>query len=106
MPDAQARSTFLAATLANVAVDQTTLEGKSVLRLRNSDFPDGYEETILLDAGTGVMLQMIGGTAGQAPDVVVTYDIKRVTAAEVLRGRDRRRSRALDRSLKRGRAFG
>jgi hypothetical protein len=53
--------------------------------LRNSDFPNGYEETILLDASTGVMQQMIGGTAGQAPDVVVTYDIKRVTAAEVLR---------------------
>jgi hypothetical protein len=31
-----------------------------------------------------VIEKLIGGTAGQIPDVTVRYDVRRVTAADVL----------------------
>ena len=59
--------------------------GDGVLRLRMTDFPDGYEETLVVDDATGVIREMVGGTHGKRPSVVVTYDVRRVTAADVLR---------------------
>jgi hypothetical protein len=32
-----------------------------------------------------VIREMVGGTHGSRPSVVVTYDVRRVTAADVLR---------------------
>ncbi len=58
--------------------------GDGVLRLRMTDFPDGYEETLVVDDATGVIREMVGGTHGERPSVVVTYDVRRVTAADVL----------------------
>jgi len=58
--------------------------GDGVLRLRMTDFPDNYEETLVVDGDTGVIKEMIGGTHGKRPSVVVTYDVRRVTAADVL----------------------
>jgi hypothetical protein len=76
----------LFSTLAGVVVDETTLGGRKAIRLRQRDFPDHYVETVYLDADSGVMLRMTGGTAGQDPDVVVTYEIRRVTASDLLQG--------------------
>jgi hypothetical protein len=59
--------------------------GDGVLRLRMTDFPDDYEETLVVDHATGVIREMIGGTHGRRPSVVVSYDVRRVTAADVLR---------------------
>ena len=36
---------------------------------------------LYVDAKTGVPQKFVGGDAGKAPDVVVDYEIKRVTAA-------------------------
>ena len=33
---------------------------------------------------SGVITQMVGGCPGKAPDVTVTYEIKRVDAREIL----------------------
>jgi hypothetical protein len=58
--------------------------GDGVLRIRMTDFPDGYEETLAVDDATGVIREMAGGVHGKRPDVVVTYDVKRVSADDVV----------------------
>jgi hypothetical protein len=42
-------------------------------------------ETMYLDPQTGVLERMVGGVPGQEPSVVVTYTIRRVTAADAMR---------------------
>ena len=44
----------------------------------------GYEETLTVDAKTGVIEKMVGGDAGKPASVTVTYDIKRVEARDVI----------------------
>lgn len=56
-------------------------ETAETLALTQTDFTDGYEETLIIDAKTGVPVKFVGGTHGQEPSVVVDYEIKRVTAA-------------------------
>ena len=58
----------------------------ATLDLRNTDFGDGYEETLTVDAETGVIQKMTGGYPGKTPSVTVTYDIRRVTARDILGG--------------------
>ena len=60
-------------------------QGDGVLRLTQTDFPDHYTETLVVDDVTGVLKEQRGGVAGKPPSVVVTYDVKRVDAADVLR---------------------
>jgi hypothetical protein len=79
--DVRAGVMNLLATMPEVKVEP----GDGVLRLRMTDFPDGYEETLVVDDATGVIREMVGGTHGKRPSVVVTYDVRRVTAADVLR---------------------
>ena len=52
----------------------------ATLDLTNTDFSDHYQETLTVDAKTGVIEKLVGQTAGQPPSVTVTYDIKRVDA--------------------------
>jgi hypothetical protein len=80
--DPQVRSGVmrLMTTMPEVKVTQ----GDGTLTLTQTDFPDDYTEALVVDDRTGVITKMIGGTAGQEPSVVVDYDIKRVTAADVI----------------------
>jgi hypothetical protein len=71
--------------MATVAAVHSERDGDEIA-ITNTDFPDGYRETLIVDAGTGVIEKMAGGTAGKAPDVTVDYDVQRVTAADVLHG--------------------
>ena len=57
----------------------------ATLEITNTDFSDGYQETLVVDAQTGVIEKMIGGDAGKTPSVTVTYDIKRVDANDYVR---------------------
>jgi hypothetical protein len=59
--------------------------GDGVLRIRMTDFPDSYEETLVVDDDTGVIKEMIGGTHGKRPSVVVAYYVRRFTGADVLK---------------------
>jgi hypothetical protein len=61
------------------------LAGRRRDAITNTDFSARYQETLIVDARSGVIEKMTGGTAGQTPDVTVRYDVRRVTAAEVLR---------------------
>jgi hypothetical protein len=57
----------------------------ATLEIRNTDFSDGYAETLTVDAKTGVIQRMTGGVVGKRPDVIVDYDVKRVEAADILK---------------------
>jgi hypothetical protein len=69
--------------LSTVAAVHSERDG-AVISITNTDFPDHYQETLIVGADSGVIEKMIGGTAGAAPDVVVTYDVKRVQASDWL----------------------
>ncbi|WP_028066308.1 hypothetical protein [Solirubrobacter soli] len=56
----------------------------ATLDIRNTEFPDGYAETLTVDAKTGVIQKMTGGVPGKTPEVVVDYEITRVDAEDVL----------------------
>ena len=84
--DVRAGVMTLLATIKTVRVSEGTDGGHAVVSLTATDYPDGYEESYIVDATTGIPLKMVGGVAGKPPDVTVTYDIQRVTAADVLRG--------------------
>lgn len=76
-PDVRAGVMKLLAEMPKVKVTETA----ETLTLTQTDFSDGYEETLVVDAKTGVPVKFFGGTHGKRPDVVVDYEIKRVTAA-------------------------
>jgi hypothetical protein len=55
------------------------------ISITDTDFPHHYQETLIVDARSGVIRKMVGGVAGRSPDVTVDYEVRRVTAADVLR---------------------
>ncbi|RKQ86574.1 hypothetical protein C8N24_4587 [Solirubrobacter pauli] len=66
--------------LATIDTLKTREEGK-LLKLTSTDFPDGYAESLYIDAETGIPQKFEGGVPGKEPDVRIDYDVKRVTAA-------------------------
>lgn len=62
---------------------RTTVDGRPALRVTMAVGTDGYQETLTIDAVTGVPIQFAGGSAGQAPDVSATYDVTRVDAKDL-----------------------
>ena len=69
--------------LSTVATVHSERAGAAI-SITNTGFSDDYRETLIVDAGSGVIQKMVGGTAGKAPDVTVDYDVQRVTAADIL----------------------
>ena len=82
--DVRAGVMKLLATSRTVKVTRDTVGGRDVLHITETSFADGYAETLTVDAGTGVLMAMTGGTAGQPPAVTVDYAVERVRAADVL----------------------
>ena len=78
--DIRAGAMLALSTLPDVHVRPTTFDGQSVVQIVNTQFSDGYAETLDLDARTGVLVHMSGGTIGKADSVNVTYHVTRVTA--------------------------
>jgi hypothetical protein len=76
-PDVRAGVLLLLSTIDTVKVTEVG----GTLKLMATDYPDGYTETYYVNAKTGVPEKFVGGVPGKAPDVTVTYEIKRVTAA-------------------------
>jgi hypothetical protein len=79
--DVRAGVMKLLATVPTVSAEDTG----DAIRVRDTNFPNGYTETMYLDPRTGVLQRMVGGVPGQPPSVVVTYTIRRVTAVDALR---------------------
>ncbi len=78
--DVRAGVMRLLATIPTVEVT----ERDGMLEITATDYPDRYRETMFVDARTGILRRFEGGTAGERPDVVVTYVTRRVEAASVL----------------------
>lgn len=84
--DVRAGVMKLLATSTSVTVTKAKVDGRDVLKITETAFANSYTETLTVDATTGVLTRQIGGTAGQPPSVIVDYDVKRVTGADVLKG--------------------
>jgi hypothetical protein len=76
--DVRAGSMLALSTLPDVKVTETTFDGNPVVQITNTQFSDNYAETLDLDAHTGVLVHMNGGTVGQPDSVDVTYHVTRV----------------------------
>jgi hypothetical protein len=49
--------------------------------------PGNYQETLVIGAKTGVPVTFTGGVPGQAPGVTVTYQVSRVSMADIAAGK-------------------
>jgi RNA polymerase sigma factor (sigma-70 family) len=76
-------------TVPAVTVANTTTDGTRTLTLTASSPAFGgsnYQETLTINANNGVPIMVTGGIPGQRPDVTVTYQVTRVTLADVAAG--------------------
>lgn len=78
--DIRAGAMLALSTLPDVHIQRTAFDGRPVVQVTNTQFSDSYAETLDLDARTGVLVHMGGGTIGKPDSVDVTYRVTRVTA--------------------------
>jgi hypothetical protein len=79
----------LLATIPQITVTNGTLNGNPTLVVTASLMTSKaglYQETLVLDANTGIPVEFLGGNQGQTPSVTVTYTINRVTVASIENG--------------------
>ena len=83
-PAVRAGVLHLLATVDSVTVAKAEDGGRDVLVL-TAALPgeDAYAERLTIDAATGMPLRFTGGEPGRAPSVTVTYDVSRVSVADV-----------------------
>lgn len=76
-------------TLPEVKVTDTTTGGQPTLTLTASApaLPANYQEALTINATTGVPVSFTGGVPGQTPGVTVTYQVSRVSMANIAAGR-------------------
>jgi len=88
-PQVRAGVLRILSTLREVTVTSTTTDGQPTLTLRASApaMPANYQETLVIGAKTGIPVTFTGGVPGQAPDVTVTYQVTRVTLADIAAGK-------------------
>lgn len=98
-PTVRAGVMRLLSTLSEVAVTNTTVNGDAVVTI-SADFPNpakfagstvssnqpGNVEQLTIDGTTGIPISFAAGTAGEVPLVQITYQVSRVTLAEVAQG--------------------
>ncbi|HEX3617008.1 MAG TPA: hypothetical protein VHU61_10750 [Solirubrobacteraceae bacterium] len=88
-PQVRAGVLKLYAAIPQISTSDGTLNGKPTLDVTASLLSSNsglYQEQLVLDANTGVPLEMIGGNKGQAPTVTVYYTVSRTTIAAVQNG--------------------
>jgi hypothetical protein len=88
-PQVRAGVLRILSTLREVTVTSTTTGGQPTLTLRASApaMPGNYQETLVIGAKTGIPVLFTGGVPGQAPSVTVTYQVTRVTLADIAAGK-------------------
>jgi hypothetical protein len=88
-PQVRAGVLRILSTLREVTVTSTTTGGQPTLTLRASApaMPGNYQETLVIGAQTGIPVSFTGGVPGQAPGVTVTYQVTRVTLADIAAGK-------------------
>jgi hypothetical protein len=81
----------LLSTVAGVVVTQGTLDGQSTLVVGdvtpNMNGDGTSEGAMTLNASTGIPLEYTDGAVGQAPESTTTYQVSRVTVADILAGK-------------------
>jgi hypothetical protein len=88
-PQVRAGVLKLYAAIPQITTSNGTLNGQPTLDVTAtlmSSNAGTYQEQLVLDANTGVPLEMIGGNEGQTPGVTVYYTISRTTIAAVQNG--------------------
>jgi hypothetical protein len=87
-PDVRIGVLRILSTLSEVAVTNTTTNGQPTITLTASApaLPSNYQEAITISAVTGVPVSFVGGTPGQTPSVTVSYQVSRVTLANIAAG--------------------
>jgi hypothetical protein len=87
-PDVRIGVLRILSTLSEVAVTNTTTNGQPTITLTASApaLPSNYQEAITINASTGVPVSFAGGTPGQTPSVTVSYQVSRVTLANIAAG--------------------
>jgi hypothetical protein len=88
-PQVRAGVLRILSTLPEVTVTSTTTGGQPTLTLRAAApaMPGNYQETLVIGAKTGIPVTFTGGVPGQAPGVTVTYQVTRVTLADIAAGK-------------------
>jgi hypothetical protein len=88
-PQVRAGVLRILSTLREVTVTSTTTGGQFTLTLRASApaMPGNYQETLVIGAQTGIPVSFTGGVPGRAPGVTVTYQVTRVTLADIAAGK-------------------
>jgi len=87
-PDVRMGVLRILSTLSEVAVTNTTTNGQPTITLTAGSPAVGsnYQEAITIDANTGVPVSFAGGTPGQTPSVTISYQVSRVTVANIAAG--------------------
>jgi hypothetical protein len=88
-PQVRAGVLKLFAAIPQITTSNGTLNGQPTVEVTASllSTTSGlYQEQLVLDANTGVPLEMIGGNQGQTPDVTIYYTVTRTTLAAVENG--------------------
>jgi hypothetical protein len=88
-PQVRAGVLKLYATIPQISTSTGTLNGQQTLDVTASLLSSNsglYQEQLVLNANTGVPLEMIGGNQGQTPTVTVYYTVTRTTLDAVENG--------------------
>lgn len=94
-PTVRAGVVRLVSTLSEVTVTKTSTSGQPTLTLTNTDTAitkgpkssSAYTEKLIINADTGVPVAFHGGVDPKNPGINVTYDVSRVTLADVAAGK-------------------
>jgi len=82
-PEVRAGVLRLLAGSKLVAVAKGEHAGRPTLVITSRAFPDDYQEQLTIDARTGVPIDFTGRTVGQPPSVTISYQVSRVTVADL-----------------------
>jgi hypothetical protein len=88
-PQVRAGVLKLYSAIPQITTSNGTLNGQATLDVTASLLSTNsglYQEQLVLNADTGVPLEMIGGNQGQTPSVTVYYTVTRTTLADVENG--------------------
>jgi len=89
VPDVRTGVLRILATIPGIAVTNTSTNGLPTLTLTASALtaPSDHQETVTLDASTGVPVSFTAGVVGQAPFLSFTLQVSRVFMANIEAGK-------------------
>jgi hypothetical protein len=87
-PQVRAGVLKILATLPGVTVTQGSSNGTPTLVLTagSHEFGLNYQEQLTVNAETGIPIEFVGGTPGEAAATTVDYQVKRVTLSDIAGG--------------------